>query len=71
MFYEIHRVDVIRLLGGNMGMLPRFKIFETREIRSKAKEENEPEPKRKKEVELKNERKFVIDEKLEQKSTGF
>ena len=71
MFYEIHQVDLVRLLGGHLGMLPRFQVFETRELKTKVKEEGEPEPKRKKEAELKNGRKFSVDGKLEQKSTGF
>ena len=52
-------------------MLPRFKIFETRETEEKREDEDEPVSKRKKTVGTKNERKFVVDGKLEQKSAGF
>ena len=71
MFYKIHKVDVVRLLGGNLGMLPRFKIFETRETDEDVEISEEPISKRKKKVEMKNERRFVVDGKLEQKSAGF
>ena len=71
MFYKIHKVDVVRLLGGSLGMLPRFKIFETREMNEEEENKEEPVSKRKKKVEMKNERRFVVDEKLEQKSAGF
>ena len=67
-------MDAIRLLGGSLGMLPRFRIFETRELKMTANEPDEsgePIAKKKKKGGLKNERKFVVDEKLELKSTGF
>ena len=77
MFYEIHQRDIIRLMGGNLGMLPRFRVFEARETeKEEEKDESEPTVKRcryerVKEKGLKNGRNFVVDGKLEQKSAGF
>ena len=76
MFYEIHQRDIIRLMGGNLGMLPRFRVFEAREKDEENEEKDEPAVKkrrgeRKKEKGLKNERNFIVDGKLEQKSAGF
>ena len=77
MFYEIHQRDIIRLMGGNLGMLPRFRVFEAREKGKEGEnDEDEPPSKRKrderiKEKGLKNERNFIVDGKLEQKSAGF
>ena len=70
MFYEVHRVDIVRLLGGNLGMLPRFQIYEARMVKT-ADTKDEPSAKKIKENELKNERNFIVDGKLERRSTGF
>ena len=57
-------------------MLPRFRVFEAREKDEENEEKDEPAVKkrrgeRKKEKGLKNERNFIVDGKLEQKSAGF
>ena len=70
MFYETHKTDIVRLMGGNLGMLPRFQIFEARLIQA-VDDKDEPSAKRMRKNELKNERNFTVDGKLEQKSTGF
>ena len=70
MFYEVHKVDIVRLLGGNLGMLPRFQIYEARMVNT-ADTKDEPSAKKTKENEMKNERNFIVDGKLERRSTGF
>ena len=71
MFYMIHKQDIVRLLGANLGMLPRFRIFESKEQKKEEKTEDEPSSKRIKMSGLKNGRRFVVDGKLEQKPSGF
>ena len=71
MFYKTHQRDLVRLLGPGLGMLPRFRVFESKAQTQSSETEDEPSTKRKKENGMKNGRKFIVDGKLEQKPTGF
>ena len=46
LFYRLHNCDLLRVMGPNVGQLPRFNVFEVRPARG----ENEPRMKKRKTI---------------------